>query len=227
MCVYGIALLVASLTTASIFQTDWALAQSAATGFEFKAIGKIVSVSGSVTIEHTSAVVVQASAGGNGRGKVGDLVYQGDVLQTGADSVVGVIFTDGTAFNLASNARIALSEFVYDPKGKSNSTLFNLYKGTFTFVAGKVAKTGDIKIDTPVATMGIRGTTPRVEIGDDGAVAFSTLVEEPKAKAPERHGGVVAPPNKRQAKDQRPSRTSVARPTEKNLGANLKICRGC
>ena len=44
---------------------------------------------------------------------------------------------------------MALNEFVYDPDGKSNSTLFNLTKGTFTFVAGKIAKTGDMKIDTP------------------------------------------------------------------------------
>jgi len=76
---------------------------------------------------------------------------------------------------------------VYDPKGKSNSTLFSLTKGTFTFVAGKVAKTGDMKIDTPVATMGIRGTTPHVEIAADGTVRFSTLVEEGRDKVERNH----------------------------------------
>ena len=81
---------------------------------------------------------------------------------------------------------MALNEFVYDPNSTSNSTLFNLTKGTFTFVAGKVAKTGDMKIDTPVATMGIRGTTPRVEISDDGTVRFSTLIEEGKSKLTKR-----------------------------------------
>ena len=73
-----------------------------------------------------------------------------------------------------------LNEFVYDPNGKSNSTFFSLTKGTFTFVAGKVAKTGDMKIDTPVATMGIRGTMPHVEIAEDGSAKFSTLIEEGK-----------------------------------------------
>ena len=53
---------------------------------------------------------------------------------------------------------VLLTQFVYNPKGKANSTLFTLSKGTFTFIVGKVAKTGDMKIDTPVATMGIRGT---------------------------------------------------------------------
>ncbi|HMF22148.1 MAG TPA: hypothetical protein VKG24_08485, partial [Pseudolabrys sp.] len=46
--------------------------------------------------------------------------------------------------------------------------------------------TGDMKIDTPVATMGIRGTTPHVEISDDGTVKFSTLIEEGKERAASR-----------------------------------------
>ena len=119
------------------------------------------------------AIIIQASVAGQlGQAKVGDLVYQGDVVATGADGRLGISFTDGTSFNLSSNARMALSEFVYEPNGTSNSTLFNLTKGTFTFVAGKVAKTGDMKIETPVATMGIRGTKPHVEISDDGTVRF-------------------------------------------------------
>src|SRR5262249_58748526 len=116
-----------------------------------------------------------------GQTKLGDLVYRGDVVQTGADGKIGITFTDGTAFNLSANARMVLNEFVYDPNGKSNSTFFSLSKGTFTFIAGKVAKTGDMKIDTPVATMGIRGTTPHVEISSDGTVSFNTLVEDKKA----------------------------------------------
>ena len=154
-----------------------------------KPIGKVVTATGSVTIEHTSAVVVQANLGGQaGQTKVGDLVYLGDVVQTGADGRLGINFTDGTSFNLSSNARMALSEFVYDPNGTSNSTLFNLTKGTFTFVAGNIAKTGDMKVDTPVATMGIRGTTPHIEISDDGTVKFSTLIEEGKSKVTKKLG---------------------------------------
>jgi hypothetical protein len=145
-----------------------------------KLIGKVVSATGAVTIEHANAVVIQATV--SGPTKVGDPVYLGDVVQTGADGRVGINFADGTTFNLSINARMVLDEFVYEPAGNSNSTLFSLTKGTFTFVAGKVAKTGDMKIDTPVATMGIRGTTPHVEISDDGSVKFSTLIEEGKKK---------------------------------------------
>lgn len=177
-----------------------------------KPIGKVVVATGSVTLERTTAVVVQAAASGPaGQAKVGDLVYQGDAVATGADGKVGINFTDGTSFNLSSNARMVLNEFVYDPASTSNSTLFNLTKGTFTFVAGKVAKTGDMKIDTPVATMGIRGTTPRVEISDDGTVRFSTLIEEGKGKLTKKAAAAPA-----QQLEQKPARRS-----------NTTICRGC
>jgi hypothetical protein len=159
-----------------------------------------------------NAVVVQATLPAQaGQTKVGDPVYQGDVVRTGADGRVGINFTDGTSFNLSNNANMALNEFVYDPNGKSNSTLFNLSKGTFTFVAGKIAKTGDMKIDTPVATMGIRGTTPHVEISDDGTVKFSTLLEEGKNKVTKKVGAPAVP-----------------QPEQKPDGKlNLNICRGC
>jgi hypothetical protein len=158
-----------------------------------KPIGKVVTATGSVTIERANAVVVQVNLRGQAvQTKVGDLVYQGDVVQTGADGKLGINFTDGTSFNLSNNARMALSEFVYEPSGTSNSTLFNLTKGTFTFVAGNNAKTGSMKVDTPVATMGIRGTTPRVEISDDGTVKFSTLIEEGKSKFTKKPGAPAA-----------------------------------
>jgi hypothetical protein len=41
-----------------------------------------------------------------------------------------------------------------------------------------VAHTGSMKVNTPIGTMGIRGTAPRVEIVNDGSVKFSTLIED-------------------------------------------------
>lgn len=143
-------------------------------------IGKVLNATGTVHIEHSTEMLLQAklSSSGAGLAKTGDLVYRGDVVQTGADGVLAITFADGTSFNVSSNARMELNEFVYDPNGSSNSALLNLTKGTFSFIAGNVAHTGDMKVATPVGTMGIRGTAPRVEILDDGTVRFSTLVEQ-------------------------------------------------
>jgi hypothetical protein len=182
-----------------------------------KPIGKVVTATGAVTIEHVTAVVVQAALSNQpGQAKVGDPIYLGDVLSTGTNGRVGITFTDGTAFDLSSNARMAMTEFIYDPNSKSNSSLLSLTKGTFTFVAGKIAKSGDMKVDTPVATMGIRGTTPRVEISDDGTVKFSTLIEEGKDQVMQRLGGGGARP------------AAAPAPTiEERSKPNLDICRGC
>nr|WP_312015474.1 VCBS domain-containing protein [Bradyrhizobium manausense] len=86
------------------------------------------------------------------------------MVSTGSDSTLGVTFIDGTVFGLSSNARMVLNEMVYDPNGSNNSSLLSLVAGTITFVAGETAKHGDMKIDTPVATMGIRGTAVLTEI---------------------------------------------------------------
>jgi len=142
-------------------------------------IGKVLTAVGTVSVERANAAAVQASVSSGGAAlREGDLVYRGDVIATGADSKVSLVFADGTAFNVSSNARMELNEFVYNPDGKSNSSMFNLVRGTFTFVAGKIAKTGSMRLDTPAATMGIRGTTPHVIVNEDGTVKFSTLVEE-------------------------------------------------
>ena len=199
-------------------------------------IGKVMTATGTVTVEHAVMVAVQAKlASGASAVNVGDLVYRGDTVQTGRDGRVGITFMDGTAFNLSPNARMVLNEFVYDPNGKSNSTLFSLTKGSFTFVAGAIAKTGDMKLDTPVATMGIRGTTPHVEIFDDGTVRFATLVEENKAAASDQSGTSApnirppAPPADRRATSKTRTGMSPEEAARYNRLFNLdiKICRNC
>jgi VCBS repeat-containing protein len=114
----------------------------------------------------------------------GDTVHKGDVVQSGSDSTLGITFIDGTVFGLASNARMVLNEMIYDPNGSDNKSLLSLVAGTISFVAGATAKKGDMKVDTPVATMGIRGTAVLVEIDFDvpsggGAppAKFQVLVE--------------------------------------------------
>jgi len=178
-----------------------------------KPIGRVVTAKGAVTIQHVNVVVVTASLGNPGGTKLGDPVYLGDIVQTGSDGQLGIAFTDGTAFDLSSNARMVINEFVYDPNGKSNSSLIDLTKGAFTFIAGNVAKTGDMKVNTPVATLGIRGTTPHVVISDDGTVKFSTLIEKGKNQVLEKYGSLRVTPR--------------ANEPSKRERLNLKICNGC
>ncbi len=245
----AVALLVGLTLSASGLLAGTAWAQAGSASGQPQPIGKIESATGSVTVNHSDAIVLQANVGPNGgvgQAKVGDFVYLHDVVLTGADGAVGMVFTDGTAFNLSASARIELNEFVYDPNGTSNSALMKLSKGTFTFIAGKVAKTGGMKVDTPVATMGIRGTAPHVEISEDGTVHFSTLVEDgssqtpgqDKKRAPAQENKRAAPmpqngpgtpsdQRQRQAKNAPSAGTDQAMQDQNKKLKNLSICRGC
>ena len=118
------------------------------------AIGKVEKVVGDVTVVRNGVAVAL---------HVGDAVFKSDVVQTAASSSCGISFPDGTAINLVANTRMALNDYAYDANSNANGALFTLVEGTFAFVAGKVAHSGDMKIATPVATMGIRGTTGVVQ----------------------------------------------------------------
>jgi hypothetical protein len=98
-----------------------------------------------------------------------DDIFLNDVLQTSANSSLGVTFNDATTFHLSANARITVDNYVYEDGGKQNAAIFDVAKGTVAFVAAAVAKTGDMKISTPTATLGIRGTTGLVEVPEGAA----------------------------------------------------------
>ena len=138
-------------------------------------------------IGHVTKLAGNATAIRNGVSIIlnqGDTVHKGDVVQSGSDSTLGITFIDGTVFGLASNAKMVLNEMIYDPNGSDNKSLLSLVAGTISFVAGATAKKGDMKVDTPVATMGIRGTAVLVEIdfevpsqGGAPPARFQVLVE--------------------------------------------------
>ncbi|WGD52022.1 VCBS domain-containing protein [Bradyrhizobium sp. CB1650] len=130
-------------------------AQAAPGAASAEVIGHVTKLAGSATAVRNGVSIILNN---------GDNVEKGDVVSTGADSTLGITFIDGTVFGLSSNARMVLNEMVYDPNGSNNSSLLSLVAGTITFVAGETAKHGDMKIDTPVATMGIRGTAVLTQI---------------------------------------------------------------
>jgi VCBS repeat-containing protein len=132
-------------------------------------IGRVEKVSGTATVLRNGVPIDL---------QVGDMVAKGDVLQTGASSSLSIKFNDGTVFSLSASARMVLNDMVYAADSTSNSALFTLVQGLIGFVAGRIAKTGDLKVDTPVATMAIRGTAVQAEVASfSGATRFSLLTE--------------------------------------------------
>ena len=123
-------------------------------------IGNVATVVGNATVTRNDAAIPL---------KVKDEIYLNDLVQTSAKSSLGITFNDATTFNLTANAKITIDTFVYEDGGKNNAALFEVVKGTVAFVAASVAKTGDMKISTPTATLGIRGTSGVVEVPEDAS----------------------------------------------------------
>jgi hypothetical protein len=137
-----------------------------------KVIGHVTKLTGTATAIRNGVSIVLNQ---------GDNVEKGDVVQSGSNSTLGLTFIDGTVFGLSSNARMVLNEMVYEANASNNSSLLSLVAGTITFVAGETAKHGDMKIDTPVATMGIRGTAVLVEIDFEIPLAIQNAQPSPSA----------------------------------------------
>jgi VCBS repeat-containing protein len=130
-------------------------------------IGRVETVTGNVVAVRNGVAVVL---------NVGDAVYRNDVIQTGSNSAVGIAFIDASAFNLTANGRILLNEFIYNPNGSGHSSLLNLVQGAATFISGQVSKAGEMFVQTPSATVGIRGTIFQLEItSTDGQGTLSVI----------------------------------------------------
>jgi hypothetical protein len=124
-------------------------------------IGNVATLTGHATVTRNNASTPL---------NLQDDIFENDVLQTAANSTLGVTFNDATTFSLTASAQITVDFYVYEDGGQKNGALFDIAKGTVAFVAAAVAKTGDMRISTPTATLGIRGTTGLIEV-PEGASA--------------------------------------------------------
>ena len=129
---------------------------------QLQPIGTVDKLIGAVTLRHSNGVSQPLSQG--------DTVYQGDLLQTGKDGAVGIIFADRTTFSLGKNGRMVMDELVYDPQSHTGHSSFSVVQGSFSFVSGQIAKAGPdaMTVKTPVMTIGIRGTTVAGQANAEG-----------------------------------------------------------
>ncbi|HEX6117827.1 MAG TPA: FecR family protein [Dongiaceae bacterium] len=94
-----------------------------------------------------------------------DELVQGEALRTGSESTIGVKFIDGSELSVEAESEILLSDYVFDTNGAGSTGSIQLGEGQFHFNSNGVAG-GGVKIETPVATIGIRGTEFLVTVRD-------------------------------------------------------------
>jgi hypothetical protein len=99
---------------------------------------------------------------------VGTVVRASDTVITGADGSVGITFHDNSLLSAGPNSELVIDKFVFDAtthKGEFNTSL---KKGTLAVVSGKIVKQSpeSMRIRTPAAIMGVRGTEFVVKVDD-------------------------------------------------------------
>jgi hypothetical protein len=100
---------------------------------------------------------------------VGDMLFVKDVIETGSDGGIGITFIDNTVFSAGPSSQIALDEFEFDSNDFRGAMLADMRQGTLAVVSGDIARStpGAMKIKTPTAILGVRGTTFAVQVYGD------------------------------------------------------------
>jgi hypothetical protein len=90
--------------------------------------------------------------------KQGDDVIRDEVIRTLADSQAKFVLKDDTNLMLGPNSRIKLDKAVFTDEKTAGDIAIKLTEGSFRFITGHSLKES-YAITTPLATIGIRGTT--------------------------------------------------------------------
>jgi hypothetical protein len=99
---------------------------------------------------------------------VGSAVQPSDVIVTGADGSAGITFSDNSLVSVGPNSVFAIDKYSFDTTTHVGEFEGNLKKGRLAAISGKMVKQSpeSMKIRTPSAVMGVRGTEFLVQVDD-------------------------------------------------------------
>lgn len=104
-------------------------------------------------------------------------VHLGDAVVSGDQSALQLLLLDQSVFTVGANASVTIDKFVYDPNRGASDIAASVAKGAFRFMSGRsLSGFGHNAINTPVATIGVRGT---IFEGVVGTGAMNVLAQQP------------------------------------------------
>ena len=122
-------------------------------------IGQVKVAKGSVQVER---------AGQKQAATVGMGIQTSDVVLTGADGSAGITFTDNSLVSVGPNSVFSIDKYSFDTTTHAGEFEGSLKKGKLAAVSGKMVKQSpkSMKIRTPSAVMGVRGTEFVIQVDD-------------------------------------------------------------
>jgi hypothetical protein len=132
-------------------------------------------------VGRTSALIPAASQqppqAPAGQLNLNDPILRNALLSTAKGGALEVTFADNSKLSMGADSQVVVDEFAYAGPGAAGSQSLSFGKGVFRFISGAVPKPG-VKLQTPVATIGIRGTVLRIKNGDDRTSIIGVEADE-------------------------------------------------
>jgi len=133
-------------------------------------VGRVVALEGKVTILHSGEKAPEVA-------RLMAEVYLMDQIETMEQSKVKILMKDESVITLSEKTELTINEFVYSPVEKERRSIFKMLKGKTKFLVGRlVGFRSQYRVDTPTATIGIRGTFFIVWTALDAAGRHVTFV---------------------------------------------------
>ena len=97
---------------------------------------------------------------------------------------VGITFEDNTRVQVNENSKLVIDDFVYDPKSKTGKVAMKMALGTVRYASGAIAHNSPngVSINTPSATIGVRGTDFTATVDELGQSTIILLPSCPDNK---------------------------------------------
>ena len=138
-------------------------------------MGKEVYASiGEVILHEGSGVIERKDNGDSVESQIEAEVFSYDTIRT-AKGKTAIEFIDKTRVDVTEHSKLIIDEFVYDPNSKTGKLSLKAGLGTIRYASGQIAKNNptSIKIQTPTATIGVRGTDFSMTVDEIGS---STII---------------------------------------------------
>jgi hypothetical protein len=122
-------------------------------------IGIVRSLEGQATVTRGEQVFPAA---------VGTKLQVDDTLMTGSNGSMGVILRDNSTLSIGPGSSLVVRSFLFSPAEGKLGLLVRLSRGTMAYLSGLIGKLApeSALFETPVASIGIRGTRFAVKLDD-------------------------------------------------------------
>jgi hypothetical protein len=122
--------------------------------------------------------------------KIEDDIFFSEIITTESDATAIMSFRDGSSLEIGPNSALTIDEFIFNPSEGIKTQTITALVGSFRFVSGMTLPNQKVTINTPSATIGIRGSTSPFTVGSDGSTA-AAMTDGAASFAPRNNPGAA------------------------------------